>query len=101
MVKNTSVPLKRSNGSLKLLNYSFLRTILRVNGFEFVLLGSNSIDYNESSLFVFPQLVSNLDRNHFNHISRKYDGNKYVRHFPPKQSTLQLLNIQNSTRKDG
>lgn len=28
--------------------------------------------------YVFSQLVGHLDRNHFNYLARKYDGNKYV-----------------------
>ena len=28
--------------------------------------------------YVFTQLVSHLDRNHFNYLARKYDGNKYL-----------------------
>ena len=31
--------------------------------------------------FVFSQLVSFLDRNHFNYLVRKYGGDKYVKHF--------------------
>ena len=31
--------------------------------------------------YVFSQLVSHLDRNHFNYLARKYGGNKYVKHF--------------------
>jgi len=30
--------------------------------------------------FVFAQLVAFLDRNKFNYIVRKYDGDKYVKH---------------------
>lgn|GEM_PF-3245540 len=31
--------------------------------------------------FIFSQLSSFLDRNHFNYLVRKYSGNKYVKHF--------------------
>ena len=31
--------------------------------------------------YVFSQLSSFLDRNHFNYLVRKYDGDKYVKHF--------------------
>lgn len=31
--------------------------------------------------YVFSQLVSFLDRNHFNYLVRKYGGDKYVKHF--------------------
>ena len=44
---DTTVPLKWTNRSLKLLNYSLLRAILRVNGFEFVPLQPNLTGYNE------------------------------------------------------
>ncbi|WP_231960444.1 DUF4372 domain-containing protein [Petrimonas mucosa] len=30
--------------------------------------------------FVFARLVAFLDRNKFNYIVRKYDGDKYVKH---------------------
>ena len=45
--ETTTVPLKWTNRSLKLLNYSLLRAILRVNGFEFVPLQPNLTGYNE------------------------------------------------------
>lgn len=31
--------------------------------------------------FVFAQLASFLDRNHFNYLVRKYAGNRYVKNF--------------------
>ena len=31
--------------------------------------------------YVFAQLVTCLDRNHFNYLVRKYSGNRYVKHF--------------------
>ncbi|MEG1523144.1 MAG: DUF4372 domain-containing protein, partial [Bacteroidales bacterium] len=31
--------------------------------------------------YVFAQLVSFLDRNKFNYVVRKYEGDKYVKHF--------------------
>ena len=31
--------------------------------------------------YVFAQLVAFLDRNHFNYLARKYDGDRYVKHF--------------------
>lgn len=34
--------------------------------------------------FVFSQLASFLDRNHFNYLVRKYDGDKYVKSFTCK-----------------
>ena len=30
---------------------------------------------------VLPQLLDFLDRNHFNYLVRKYDGDKYVKNF--------------------
>ena len=31
--------------------------------------------------FIFSQLASFLDRNHFNYLVHKYSGDKYVKHF--------------------
>ncbi len=31
--------------------------------------------------FVFSQLVQFMDRNHFNYLVRKYDGDKYVKSY--------------------
>ena len=31
--------------------------------------------------YIFSQLVKFLDRNHFNHLVRKYEGDRYVKHF--------------------
>ena len=31
--------------------------------------------------FVFAQLTDFLDRTHFNYLVRKYNGDKYVKHF--------------------
>ncbi|MDY3742050.1 MAG: DUF4372 domain-containing protein [Prevotella sp.] len=31
--------------------------------------------------FIFAQLTSFLDRNHFNYLVRKYDGDRYVKSF--------------------
>ena len=31
--------------------------------------------------YVFSQLLDFLDRNHFNYVARKYDGDKYVKSF--------------------
>ncbi|RRD02557.1 DUF4372 domain-containing protein [Prevotella sp. OH937_COT-195] len=31
--------------------------------------------------FVFAQLVSFLDRNHFNYLVRKYGSDKYIKYF--------------------
>jgi hypothetical protein len=41
--------------------------------------------------FVFAQLVSFLDRNAFNYIAHKYDGDKYVKHFTCWNQLLALM----------
>ncbi|WP_394802882.1 DUF4372 domain-containing protein [Bacteroides ovatus] len=41
--------------------------------------------------YVFAQLVSFLDRNKFNYIVRKYDGDKYVKHFTRWNQLLALM----------
>lgn len=41
--------------------------------------------------FVFAQLVAFLDRNAFNYIVRKYDGDKYVKHFTCWNQLLALM----------
>ncbi|SHG04729.1 protein of unknown function [Bacteroides luti] len=41
--------------------------------------------------FVFAQLVSFLDRNWFYYIVRKYEGNKYVKHFTCWNQLLALM----------
>lgn len=48
--------------------------------------------------FVFSQLVSFLDRNKFNYIVRKYDGDKYVKHFTCWNQLLALMFGQLSNR---
>jgi len=41
--------------------------------------------------FVFSQLTAFLDRNHFNYLTRKYDGNKYVKHLTCWNQLLALM----------
>ena len=41
--------------------------------------------------FVFAQLTDFLDRNHFNYLVRKYDGDKYVKHFTCWNQLLVLM----------
>lgn len=48
--------------------------------------------------FVFSQIVSFLDRNKFNHIVRKYSGDKYVKHFTCWNQLLCLMFGQLSNR---
>lgn len=49
--------------------------------------------------FVFAQLVSFLDRNHFNYLVRKFDGDKYVKHFTCWNQLLALMFGQLSNRE--
>jgi len=49
--------------------------------------------------FVFAQLVSFLDRNHFNYLVRKYVGDKYVKHFTCWNQLLVLMFGQLSNRE--
>jgi FOG: Transposase and inactivated derivatives len=49
--------------------------------------------------FVFSQLVSFLDRNHFNYLVRKYVGDKYVKHFTCWNQLLVLMFGQLSNRE--
>ena len=41
--------------------------------------------------FVFSQLASFLDRNHFNYLVRKYDGDKYVKSFTCWNQLMALM----------
>ncbi len=41
--------------------------------------------------FVFAQLIHFLDRNNFNYLVRKYDGDKYVKHFSCWNQLLALI----------
>ena len=49
--------------------------------------------------YVFSQLVSHLDINHFNYLARKYDGNKYVKHFSCWNQLLAMMFGQLSNRE--
>lgn len=49
--------------------------------------------------FVFSQLTSFLDRNHFNYLARKYDGDKYVKHLTCWNQLLALMFGQLSNRE--
>ena len=49
--------------------------------------------------YVFSQLVSHLDRNHFNYLARKYGGNKYVKHFSCWNQLLAMMFGQLSNRE--
>lgn len=48
---------------------------------------------------VFAQLITFLDRNKFNYIVRKYDGDKYVKHFTCWNQLLALMFGQLSKRE--
>ena len=49
--------------------------------------------------FVFSQLTSFLDRNHFNYLTSKYDGNRYVKHLTCWNQLLALMFGQLSNRE--
>ena len=49
--------------------------------------------------YVFAQLVSFLDRNHFNYLVRKYGGDKYVRFFSYRNQLLTFIFGQLSNQK--
>ena len=49
--------------------------------------------------FVFSQLTGFLDRNKFNYIVRRYDGDKYVKHFTCWNQLLALMFGQLSNRE--
>lgn len=49
--------------------------------------------------FVFSQLTTFLDRNHFNYLIRKYEGDKYVKHFTCWNQLLTLMFGQLSNRE--
>ncbi|SDM06959.1 protein of unknown function [Segatella bryantii] len=49
--------------------------------------------------YVFAQLVSFLDRNHFNYLVRKYGGDKYVKFFSCWNQLLTLMFGQLSNRE--
>ena len=49
--------------------------------------------------YVFAQLVPFLDRNHFNYLVRKYEGDRYVKHFTCWNQLLALMFGQLSNRE--
>lgn len=49
--------------------------------------------------YVFSQLVSFLDRNHFNYLVRKYDGDNYVKLFSCWNQLLVMIFGQLSNRE--
>ena len=49
--------------------------------------------------YVFSQLVSFLDRNHFNYLVRKYNGDKYVKHLTCWNQFLAMMFGQLSNRE--
>jgi hypothetical protein len=61
--------------------------------------GFNEILQMNKDKYVFAQLTSFLDRNKFNYIVRKYDGDKYVKHFTCWNQLLALMFGQLSNRE--
>lgn len=57
-----------------------VRWYLTSKRFSIVTLPANQTVMHEGS-FVFTQLASYLDRNKFNHLVRKYQGDSYIKHF--------------------
>lgn len=51
------------------------------------------------SKYVFAQLTAFLNRNHFNYLVRKYDGDKYVKHFTCWNQLLTMMFGQLSNRE--
>lgn len=49
--------------------------------------------------YVFSQLVSFLDRNHFNYLVRKYNGDRYVKHLTCWNQFLAMMFGQLSNRE--
>ena len=49
--------------------------------------------------YVFSQLVSFLDRNHFNYLVRKYNGDKYVKHLTYWNQFIAMMFGQLSNRE--
>ena len=49
--------------------------------------------------YVFSQLVSFLDRNHFNYLVRKYNGDRYVKHLTCWNQSLAMMFGQLSNRE--
>ena len=49
--------------------------------------------------YVFAQLIKFMDRNHFNYLVRKYDGDKYVKSYTCWNQLLTLMFGQLSNRE--
>ena len=49
--------------------------------------------------FVFSQLTRFLDRNHFNYLVRKYDGDKHVKRYTCWNQSLTMMFGQHSARE--
>lgn len=49
--------------------------------------------------YVFAQLASFLDRNHFNYLVKKYGGDRYVKHFTCWNQFLALMSEQLANRE--
>lgn len=49
--------------------------------------------------YIFAQLTSFIDRNHFNYLVKKYQGNHYVKHFTCWNQLLVMMFGQLSNRE--
>jgi len=49
--------------------------------------------------YVFAQLTGFIDRNHFNYLVKKYQGNHYVKHFTCWNQLLAMMFGQLSNRE--
>lgn len=76
---------------MKLLKYSLLEAILRVNELEYVTLQPKSTTGYVPSKFVFAKLASFLDRNHFNYLVRKYGVDMYVKSFTCRNQLMAII----------
>lgn len=50
--------------------------------------------------YIFSQLVGHFDRNHFYYLARKYDENKYMKHFSCWNQLLTMMFGQLSNREN-
>ncbi len=64
---------------LEIIEIQLVGEILEVNGFDFVHLWDSKEPQVNINKYVFAQMTVSLDRNHFNYLVRKYDGDKYVK----------------------
>ncbi len=84
---------------LEIIEIQLVVGILEVNGFDFVHLWDLKEPQMNINKYVFAQMTAFLDRNHFNYLVRKYDGNKYVKHFTCWNQFLAMMFGQLSNRE--